>query len=181
MNIIMKNGTRILRPFELKSILCSIPKDEMRDKFEALFYTGARYSEIIEIYQNPKCFLDNSILVQSSKKKAIHTERYIRLNDPGKRAVSYMLRCRKPYPTRAGWIEDLKRWATIAGIDPKGINCKTTRKTWESYLVSTYPKSLEYIFLSQGHSQLTSLKFYLMIPFTDEEKKEIIFYTDKWI
>lgn len=181
MKNITKNGTRILRPDELKKLVNAIDKVEMRDKFEALLYTGARYTEIQRIYKNPEWFIDDSIHLQSTKKKAIQKERYIRLNPAGKRAVTYMLRSRKHYPTRAGWNENLKRWARKAGIDEANISAKTTRKTWESYLVTSYPKQLEYIFLSQGHSQLTSLKFYLMIPFTDEEKKQITFYTDNWL
>ena len=181
MKNITKNGIRILRPDELKKLINAIDKIEMRDKFEALLYTGARYVEIQRIYNNPEFFLDDSIHLKSGKKKAKHTERYIRLNPQGKRAVTYMLRSRKKYPTRAGWNENLKRWSKKAGLDTTGISVKTTRKTWESYLVTSYPKQLEYIFLSQGHSQLTSLKFYLMIPFTNEEKEQIKYYTDGWI
>jgi len=181
MKNITKNGTRILRPQELKKLINAIDKVEMRDKFEAMLFTGARYTEIQKIYENPGWFLDDSIHIQSKKKRAIQKERYIRLNPQGKRAVTYMLRSRKKYPSRAGWNENLKRWSKKAGLDETGISAKTTRKTWESYLVTSYPKQLEYIFLSQGHSQLTSLKFYLMIPFTKEEKEQIKFYTDNWI
>lgn len=181
MKNISKNGTRILRPDELKKLINAIDKEEMRDKFEALLYTGSRYTEIQKIYKNPLWFLDNSIHLESTKKKAIQKERYIRLNPVGKRAVTYMLRSRKPYSNRDGWNKNLIRWSKKAGLDTKGISAKTTRKTWESYLVTSYPKQLEYIFLSQGHSQLTSLKFYLMLPFTNEEKEQIKFYTDDWI
>lgn len=181
MGNILKSGVRILRPSDLSKLIDAIPKNEYKEKFEALIYTGSRYTEIQRLYKNPSWFLGNTVHLKSHKKKAIHAERYIRLNPQGQRAVTYMLRSRKPYPRNSAWNEDLKRWARRAGLDLEGICAKTTRKTWESYLVTSYPKQLEYIFLSQGHSQMTALKFYLMIPFTEEEKKEIKFFTDGWI
>jgi integrase len=184
MGNILKSGVRILRPQELRKLIDAIPKNEYKEKFEALLYTGARYVEIQRIYKNPTSFQGNSIHItpdMSKKRKMKYTERYIRLNPQGQRAVMYMLRSRKPYPRNSAWNENLKRWAKRAGIDDQGICPKTTRKTWESYLVTSYSQSLEYIFLSQGHHTLTALKFYLMIPFTDEEKKEIKYFTDGWI
>lgn len=181
MGNILKNNVRILRPWELKQLINAIPKNEYKEKFEALFFSGTRYSEIKRLYNNPSWFMGNTIHLKAHKLKSVHLERYIRLNQQGQRAITYMLRSRKPYPNNSSWNDDLKRWAKYAGLDIEGICTKTTRKTWESYLVTSYPKQLEYIFLSQGHSQMTALKFYLMLPFTEEEIKEIKFFTDGWI
>ena len=173
--------TRILRPHEVRSLINAIPKNEYKDKFEALLYTGARYTEMQQLYEHPPWFMGNSIKMKSSKPKAKHKERYIRLNSQGQRVITYFLRAKKNLPHYVVWGENLKRWAEEAGLDSTGISIKSTRKTWESWLVSTYPKQLEYIFLSQGHTMMTALQYYLMIPFTKEDIEEMKFYTEGWI
>ena len=181
---IFKGKTRILRPAELKALINAIPKTEYRDKFEALFFTGSRYVEMRWLYKHKKAFMKSSIRIPTVlfKPKAVHSERYIRLNTNGQRAVEYFLRGSKNLPEYySDWNRNLQRWCEIAGLDPEGVTTKTTRKTWESYLVAKYPKQLEYIFLSQGHNSLTALKFYLMLPFNDQDLAEMDFFTMGWI
>jgi len=181
-NLIIKNNTRIFRPGEIEKIIEAIPKQEYKVKFEALLFSGARYTEMQWLYKHPKFFDGNTIKMPKRKPKQIYDERYIRLNSHGKRAVSYFLRSKKNLPSDyATWIENLHRWCDIAGVEKDGVSTKSTRKTWESWLVTMYPKQLEYIFLSQGHNTLTALKFYLMIPFTQEDINNIKYYTDGWI
>lgn len=182
-DLILKGHTRILRPSEVRAIVNAIPKNEYKDKFEALLYTGARYSEMKYLFGHPRCLLSNTIKMPSFKKKLRQRfpERYIKLNSAGIRAVTYFLRSKKNLPSYVTWKEDLERWAELAGVDPQGIGPKTTRKTWESWLVTQYSRQLEQIFLSQGHTQMVALKYYLMIPFTNEDKEDMKFYTDGWI
>jgi len=181
---IFKGNTRLFRPNEIKVLVDAIPKTEYRDKFEALFFTGARYSEMRWLYKHKKAFDGKNIRIPTHqfKPKAVHSERYIRLNTNGRRAVEYFLRGNKNLPEHySDWIRNLRRWCTMGNIDSKGVTTKSTRKTWESWLVSKYPKQLEYIFLSQGHSSLTALKFYLMLPYDEEDMKQMDYYTDGWI
>jgi hypothetical protein len=178
---LLKTNIRILRPSELKQLLSAIPKTKDRILFEALLFSGMRYVEMEYLQKHKALFDGNQIRMLSKKKKSNLTERYIRLNDNGKRAIAMFLQEKKRMPTYIGWNHNLKRWCEYAKIDPTGVSVKTTRKTWECYLVSSYPKSLEYVFLSQGHSQMTSLKFYLMIAFTNEEQDEIKNYTHNWL
>lgn len=180
-DLILKGRTRILRPSEVRAIVNAIPKNEYKDKFEALLYSGARYSEMKYLFNHPRCLLTNTIKMPSFKKRARFQERYIKLNSPGIRAVSYFLRSKKNLPSYVTWKENLERWAKLANVDPKGIGPKTTRKTWESWLVTQFSNQLEHIFLSQGHTQMVALKYYLMIPFTEEDKEDMKFYTDGWI
>jgi len=179
--IILKGKTRIFRPSEVKKLIDVIPKNENKDKFETLLYTGARYSEMKWLFKHPRAFIGNSIRISSLKKKARHSERYIRLNFPGQRSINYFLRAKRNLPCHEVWLENLFRWAKKAGLDTMGISIRSTRKTWGSWLVAQYPQQLEYIFLSQGHTQMTALKFYLMIPFNDIDKREMKFFTDGWI
>lgn len=184
MEIILKGKykpTRILRPCEVRQLVNAIPKNENKEKFEALLYTGSRYSELKWLYDNPKYFTGKTIKVFSTKPEAVFEERYIRLNVQGQRAISYFLRSKKNLPHYTVWDENLKRWAKMANLDPKGISIKTTRKTWESFLVTYYPKNLDFIYLSQGHTRMTALEFYLMLPFTDEDIEDMKFYVEGWI
>ena len=178
---ILKNGICILRPSDFKRLIEVIPKVDHKDKFEALLYTGCRYSELQWLYKHPTSFQGNTILMPSMKPEARHKERYIRLNNNGKRAVTYFLRSKRNLPAHPGWDENLIRWCKKANIDSKGICCKTTRRTWESWLATMYPNNFQHIFLSQGHTDKISLEYYMMLPFNDEDKEDMKFYTDGWI
>ena len=178
---ILKNDIRILRPCEVKAITETIPKVDHKDKFEALLYTGCRYTELQWLYKHKEAYKGNTILMPSTKPEARHKERYIRLNTNGQRAVTYFLRSKRNLPAHTGWDENLIRWCIKAGIDPKGVCCKATRKTWESWLATMYPHNFQHIFLSQGHTDKVSLEYYLMLPFNNQDKEDMKFYTDGWI
>ena len=178
---ILKNGVRILRPLEFKKLFDAIPKMDHKDKLEALLYTGCRYTELQWLYKNPNAFDGTTILMPSTKPEARHKERYIRLNNNGKRAVTYFLRSKINLPAHPGWDENLIRWCKLAGLDPIGVSCKSTRKTWESWLATSYPNNFQHIFLSQGHTDKISLEYYMMLPFNEQDKNDMKFYTDGWI
>jgi len=173
--------TRILRPKEFKALIEAVPKVDHKDMLETLLFTGARYTEIQKLFKNKGWFHGNSIQMPSFKKKAVYESRYIRLNKQGERAVQHFLSNKRQLPAYPGWDKNLKRWAIEAGLDPTGISVKTTRKTWESWLVARFPQSLDLIYLSQGHNRMTALKFYLMIPFTQFDKMDMGEYTDGWL
>jgi hypothetical protein len=43
-----------------------------------------------------------------------------------------------------------------------------------------YPELSQKIFLSQGHSDVTALHHYLAIPFTEGDKKEMLYFVEGW-
>jgi len=178
---ILKNGVRLLRPSEYRMLHEAIPKIENRDKLDALLFTGCRYSELRWLKSHESFVRSNTILMPSRKAKARHKERYIRLNAQGQRAVAFFLRSSRNLPTAVTWLENLKRWAEKAGIGSEGISCKTTRKTWEAWLATMYPNNFTQIFLSQGHTEKVSLEYYLMLPYTTEDKEQMRIYTDGWL
>lgn len=178
---ILKTGVRLLRPYEFKKIYDVIPKIDLKDKFEALLYSGCRYSELRWLYNNKDSFKGNILIIPSQKKEARHKERYVRLNTNGQRAVTYFLRSEKNLPDYPGWDENLIRWCDKAKLDKTGVCCKTNRKTWECWLATMYPNSLQQIFLNQGHTEKVSMEYYLMVPFNDQDKQDMKFYTDGWI
>ena len=59
---ILKNGIRILRPSEIKILTETIPKIDLKDKFEALLYTGCRYTELRWLYKHQNAFQNQTII-----------------------------------------------------------------------------------------------------------------------
>jgi len=179
---LLKNGIRIFRPAEFRLFINAIPKIEYKDKVEALLYSGARYNEMRWLYENKKAFKDETYIeMPSMKPKARHKVRIITLNNQGRRAVSMFLRGKKNLPTHIAFDENYNRWAIKAGLDPAGISVKSTRKTWECWLCKAYPQNWLQIFLSQGHTEKVSMEYYTMLPFTDDELKDIQYFVDGWI
>ena len=173
-------NTAIFRPNEVRKLIHEIPKNENRERFEVLLYTGCRYTELLEVFGKMERIDGHTLKIKNTKALAKTRFRYVQLNNPGIRAVEYYIRGKKPLPHYVTWDENLKRWCEMANIDPTGVGVKSTRKTWESWLVTTYPEQIERIFLSQGHSRFIALKHYLTLPFTKEDKEDIKYYVDGW-
>lgn len=114
----------------------------------------------------------------SAKPKAKAKERWVVLTPDARTAVEYFL-SGDDLPHITNWDADLKRWATLSGIGPKGMSAKCTRKTWESWLVSSDKNSMK-ICVSQGHTQMTALQYYVTLPFSDEDRESIKRYTKEW-
>jgi integrase len=180
-HLIIRGDVRILRPHELTKLVNAIPKMEHRIRFEALLYTGCRFAELKWLYKHPEAFDGKSIEMPSTKTEAKHKQRSIRLNLNGQRTVTLFLRDRKGLPSQSVWDRNLIRWAKKAGIDSKKISSKTTRKTWESWLVTMYPSMFMQIVLSQGHTRETSIETYLGLNFYEQDKLDMPFYTNGWI
>lgn len=180
-HLIVRTGVRIFRPHELTALVNAIPKMDHRIRFETLLYTGSRYIEINWLHKHPDAFDGNAIKMPSTKTMAREKERYIRLNLNGKRTVTLFLRDKQGLPAQSVWDRNLIRWAKKAGIDTSHVSSKSTRKTWESWLVTMYPQNFPQIVLSQGHTRETSMEFYLGLPFNDRDKEDMPFYTQGWL
>jgi len=181
-NIYVSN-VRVLRPKEARLLISSIPKDTYVTMFEALLYTGMRYSEVKWLWNNPTAFTGAHIHLTKTaikKKKIKVKERYVHLNPIGRRIVKAFLQIDKELPTYKTWTENLQRWAFRAGISPKRLGPKTTRKTWECWLVHYYPTLTPQIFLSQGHDTLTALKHYVNLPFNKDDKTSMGEFVGGW-
>ena len=179
-DIIKFKNTRILRPYEARKLIDVIPKVEYVDKFEALLYSGMRYIEVCRLYKNPQWFNGQHIHIISKKKKATIPERYVHLNQQGRSAVKHYLDSDNPLPDYTTWRENLKRWASKAGLYPDYLSPKTTRKTWESWLVWYYPEKIATIFGSQGHNELTALRHYVNLPFNTRDKEDMKSFVEGW-
>jgi len=177
-------GVRIWRPSELGKLINAIPKKYSRTQFEFLLYTGMRYVEAQALKDRPDLFDGRTIHltpdVIAQKKKCKFASRYVILSPIGRRVVSDYLDLKKALPNHTTWQENLGRWSVKAKIDPSYVSCKSTRKTWESFLIFTYPMWRDKIFTSQGHTELTALRNYVNLPFTQKDKDDMIAYVAGW-
>ena len=179
---ILKSRVRILRPAEYEQLREGAATLENQTRSDALLLTGLRYIEAQRLQTNPKWVDGRFIHLPPSaqrKAKRLQRERWIRLSSKGASLLPYFFKT-KPLPTWKGWTQNLERWATKAGLDPVGLGPKTLRKSWESWLVASYPERVLEVFLSQGHTQMTALSHYLGLPFTTADKEEMHEYVGGW-
>ena len=184
MHALIREKTRILRPCEYKKLHNAVPKKDYKTMLNALLHSGMRYVEMQRFQKNPEWFDGEFIhLPQEAiyKQKRKQAERDIILNPLGKNVISYFVDIKTKLPCWQTWKENLRRWALMGGINPVGIGVKTTRKTWESWLLACYPNRITEITLSQGHTTVTSIKHYLNVAFTREDKRDMKDYIEGWI
>jgi len=181
---VVKMRSRILRPVEYMKLRIEA-KPFYRSLFDAALLTGMRIVELKLFLENPDWF-DGTFIhiprVAIKKQKATVTQRWVHLSIKGRtiiegihRSVNYA-----DLPTEQGLIKNLKSCAKRAGIGTEGINMKMFRKTYESWLISSYPERKEEVFLSQGHNSLTALRHYINLPFTENDRMEMKEYVDGW-
>jgi len=176
-------AVRILRPWELKKLLKAIPRKTSKTQFEFLLYTGMRYVEAKEIIKRRDLFDGNNIHLTPAfirKPKCKIKDRYVKLSPVGVKVAENYFDNNKLLPHHNTWRENLERWALLAKIDPSYMSTKTTRKTWESYLIFTYPHLRDAIFVSQGHTELVALRNYVNLPFTQQDKDDMRKFVAGW-
>ena len=181
----MRMKVRILRPSEYKQLLTGCPKPELKTMLQALMYTGMRYIEMKRFQQYPSWYdgVQFIHLPRMADRKIMRTqqERFVRLNPPGKLIIEYFINLKRTLPTYQAWQENMETWARRGGISPNCMFAKTTRKTWESWLMFYYPQQMAQITLSQGHNTITSIQHYLNMPFTETDRLEIKNYVEGWV
>lgn len=146
--------------------------------------TGMRYVEAQRLLQNSEWFDGKKFIhlprEAIKKQKRKQKERWIRLSWKGASVAPHFVRVGR-LPDWKTWTENLQRWALRAGLDPMGLSPKTTRKTWESWLVFSFPHYVPHIFLSQGHTSTTALEHYLNMPFTDDDGLRMKPWVEGWV
>lgn len=182
---ILKYGTkwsvRILRPQEYSLLReRGFESDSVRFQLDALLYTGMRYVEAQRFLEHPEWLTPPFVSLPPSatlKGKRRQLQRWIKLNQPGLDAVRVFLKGKR-LPGWETWTLHLREAASKAGMDPGGLSPKTTRKTWESWLVFMYPERMSQILLNQGHTGITSVGHYLNMPFLPADKEAMRPYVE---
>ena len=180
---IIRMGVRILRPSEYEALLRAVQKKRHRTMLQALLYTGMRYIELQRFQDYPGWFTGEFIHLPKIADRKVHRtqpERWVRLNQQGRMIIEYFLQLDDKLPAYQNWRDNMRRWAEIAGISPDGMGAKTTRKTWESWLMFYYPGYMADITLSQGHDTITSIQHYLNMPFTEVDQLQMKNYVEGW-
>lgn len=178
-----KYRVRIFRPWEVKAVIGAIPKKYSKTQFEFLFYSGMRYIEAQAVRDRPDLFDGENIHLTPTiikKPKCKIKDRYVKLNPVGRKVAEDYFNLKKTLPHWNTWRENLERWSKKANIDSSYMSSKTLRKTWESYLISTYPYWRDAIFISQGHTELVALKNYVNLPFSQTDKDDMRRYVAGW-
>ena len=199
--LIERMGTVILRPGECKRLIEALPKKDYKTIFRALLFSGMRYIEMQRFQKHPSWFDNEFINLPKEsvhKHKRTQLERSVRLSPIGKMAIEHFTELRLTMPTYQSWNSNLACWAYHAELHgaekyinlnkknrPTEYRCpklsvKSTRKTYESWLVFYYPTRLTEILLSQGHNHITSIKHYLNMPFNQHDKIDMKDFVEGW-
>ncbi len=177
-----KFQVRILRPVEWEQLRDSMDTDTKKI-CTSLLITGMRYAELQRFRENPN-WLDGKFIFLPKgsmlKVKAKQQERNIRLSDMGKTIIGDLFTAPHPLPSLPTLDMKLRRLSTKI-LEDAAVNNKTFRKTWESWLVFYYPDKSLQIARSQGHTTITQYEYYLDMPFTDEDRRDMRKWVDGWI
>ena len=179
---IIKSGVRILRPGEYELLRDGAENVQNQTRLDALLLTGLRYVEAQRLQENPDWVDKRFIhLPEGAQRKALRQqrERWIRLSTRGAAILPYFFKTKR-LPTWSGWTDDLKRWAGKSQFDLVGLGPKTTRKSWESWLVSSYPERFPEIVVSQGHTTFVAVNHYLGLPFDRRDKEDMQEWVGGW-
>jgi integrase len=179
-----KVKTRILRPHEFELLRAGAKKTENRTLLDGCLLLGARYKECQKIQDNPHWFDGNFIHLPSEaqqKVKRKQVERWIRLSSMGKTILPYFFENKKRLPSIQAWDYSLSEWGKRGGLDITGISARSLRKTYESWLIFYYPEATNLVYLSQGHTTLTSLQHYVNLPFLEGDRKEMGRWLEGWL
>lgn len=176
---------RILSPAEYRVIRENLSVNH-KTIFDAKLFSGMRETEFAAFAKNPQWYDRERKIIRLTPKavkkaKTLFKDRTVNLSTLGAAAVERFIDYKPKVPNRASWNETLKLAATKANVPTTGIEPKMARKTWESWLVATYPNATIYILASQGHILTTALQHYVGIGFSKEEIADIKQYTDGWL
>jgi len=100
----------------------AIETEESKIHFNALAFSGMRYSELQWLYENPDSLGFMCVNL---------TNRFVPLSSKGYDAVRKLLICPFPLPHNNTFNENLKRWTRM------DITTTTLRRNWEQMLMAT--------------------------------------------
>ena len=175
-----KDIFRIMSPSEIKQWMAGIEKVDNRFRVDTMLNTGMRYEELKKF--EPKYFSAKTRCItlppnvtKTKRGRVVHlTPNYT------KTLEIFLSRASLGFPNRSTMNTNLKRWSNKAGLN-WSPNCKTFRKTWESWLIFADYDSMK-VAVSQGHSQTIQIAHYQnMASCLKNEQKEVKEICDGWM
>ncbi len=184
MDVLMVQGARVLTPAEYRALRGALNL-QYKILLDGLLFTGVRDVEFRELLEHPEWLNSKRMYIHLPakavrKEKVKFKERKILLSSYGLPAVERLFDQPLTLPTREAMRHTLKRAARRSGIGEEGIVPKMMRKTWESWLVASYPEMTLQIAMSQGHDQVTAMHHYLNIGFSAQEVEDMKPYVMGW-
>ena len=163
---------------------------------QTAFYTGLRLQELIDFADHPEWMEDKYTCINIPREESKTGEsRSCFLGETFYKELRMFLRSNKLiYPTRKikngrtyiktpnynDWNTYYKQIAWFINLEnPCDIKAKISRKTWESYLIISEKPHIN-VAISQGHSKVVSLKHYLGIKCTRDERIRCVELTEDW-
>jgi integrase len=172
-----RSDTLILRPKEFKQIRESCDRRH-QIILDSLLYTGMRYTELLRLRKHPEWLNGQFIHLPSEegqkKVKRAAAERWVRLSIQGRKAVESLFDIQLPSNN------SINQYFKYNFRIP-AFSLKSLRKTYESWLVYYYPNRQLEIAMSQGHTMVIQVRFYLNLPFTDRDKVEMTEFVEGWV
>lgn len=192
---IVVGNTRIMTVTDYETLIRNIKTPYHRLLFNAMFFTGMRHVELERFIEAKLEWYDRErrgihVPDEAVKKAKVHCKhRFIPLSDKGMEIMDALVKARdipgEPplyMPQRASWGQTLKLAALRSGLSlPETITPKCTRKTWESWLLLTFPTSEITIVRAMGHTANVAIRNYIGLGFSRPEKYEIDRYTRGFI
>lgn len=202
--VMQVKGVRIFTPGEYEKLEDQVSKPSLRKLIGVMLLTGMRYEEVLSLKKTPENFMknDSCIWVRSGKKKVVSHERYVPLTPRGiETTMAFLEDEREVYPPANVIMLNLVSWSEKAGLEPLpedqmrdmagantgrerknvyGISVKSFRKTWENWLIDSYPERVLQILKAQGHNAATALEHYAGANFSSSDLEAIRAYTSGW-
>ena len=195
----------VFSPFEWRLIESKLNAD-YKIRFNFLMYTGMRISEARYVSKHPDCFReaneaiflpyidgerrpkkapDGTLIPPSKEEKlgkvrAKMKDRAVLLNDKGVAATNLFFDQHMGFPTYQAMEGALKRAARAADFDVRNIYVKSTRKTWVSWLLNTFPEQEQRISLSMGHDRETMQYYSVVQGFKKDDYPDMRAETKGW-
>ena len=177
---------RVLTPTEYMVIYEASGKWENQVRLDLCLLTAGRYAELREFQVNKQWFeIDhNALHVKEHKKERLKRgikDRYIHLSRKGVDMVKVFINSGFTLPNYTAMQANLVRWGTKAHVSTEGLSIKAMRKTYESWLIATYPEKTLSILQSTGHTQAVSMEHYANLPFTEKDLQLMKPYVEGWM
>ena len=183
---------RILRPYEYSVFMSEVKNPKTKTIFACGLYTAMRYSEMIHLHNHPEWLREQTRCVDlprfvEKKKKRKLRGRYVWLTQAGVEAVKAFLSLDSvPDDVTIYWKllqtakQNLEKNYLEHGVVSIGITPKSTRKSYESWLATTYQDKFHLIVLSCGHDTTTSINHYLNLPFNKTDVDDMEPFVSGW-
>ena len=177
---------RVLTPTEYVAIYEASQKWENQVRLDLCLLTAGRYAELREFQVNKQWFeIDhNALHVKEHKNQRLKRgikDRYIHLSRKGVDMVKVFVNSKFILSNYTTMQANLIRWAQRANVSTEGLSIKCMRKTYESWLIASYPDKTLAILQSTGHTQAVSMEHYANLPFTQKDLELMKPYVEGWM